>query len=130
MVRPAKPLLDSHAGFSSDSTACRSPSQALVSTGWTLGSWVPILSQALGGIVVGHITKRLGGISKGFAVVCGLIVTGALQMIADGKPLSAELAAALVLVACRYVQLACVRRAPLMLTRHNERGATAVSGCI
>ena len=102
-------------------TARGSTSQALVSTGWTLGSWVPILSQALGGIVVGLITKRLGGISKGFAVVCGLIVTGALQMVADGKPLSAELVAALVLVACRFVRAACSLRTRQALTPNNLR---------
>lgn len=77
-------------------------SQVLMSSGWTASSWVPVLVQALGGILVGHITKRLGGIRKGFAVVCGLIITGLLQTIDSGRPLSAELVIALLLVVSRY----------------------------
>ena len=59
--------------------------------GWTQLSFLPVLSQALGGIAVGLITKRMGGISKGFAVVGGLTVTGLLQSLQEGRVLSAEL---------------------------------------
>jgi len=61
----------------------------------------------LGGIVVGLITKRMGGISKGFAVVGGLTVTGAMQSIQAGKAMSAELWAAWAMVVCR-----CMRTLP------------------
>ena len=94
-----------HPGSSSLQIAVLYPSdlsQVLMSSGWTASSWVPVLVQALGGILVGHITKRLGGIRKGFAVVCGLIITGLLQTIDSGRPLSAELAIALLLVVSRY----------------------------
>ena len=80
-----------------------SPSAALAfaSRGWTLGALVPILSQALGGIVVGQITKRLGGVSKGFAGVGGLTITGVVQSLEAGKMLANELCVALVLVVFR-----------------------------
>lgn len=57
-----------------------------------------MLSQALGGIIVGLVTKRLGGISKGFAVVGGLAITGVLQSVLERQVLSGELAVALALV--------------------------------
>ena len=66
--------------------------------GWTPLSFVPVLAQALGGICVGVITKRMGGISKGFAVVGGLTVTGLLQSLQEGRVLSAELWVAWALV--------------------------------
>jgi UDP-sugar transporter A1/2/3 len=37
--------------------------------GWTALTLVPVLSSALGGIFVGQITKRLGGVAKGFALL-------------------------------------------------------------
>jgi UDP-sugar transporter A1/2/3 len=74
---------------------------------------VPIATQALGGIIVGQVTARLGGISKGFAIVGGLVFTGVLQSALERRFLNAELYAALGLVMCRRV----VRRPP--------RGATA-----
>ena len=81
--------------------------QARACSGWTPVAFIPILTQALGGIVVGLITKRMGGISKGFAVVGGLTVTGAMQSIQAGKAMSAELWAAWAMVVCR-----CMRTLP------------------
>ena len=72
--------------------------QALLLRGWTPASFVPVLSQALGGIVVGLVTKRLGGISKGFAVVGGLAITGVLQSALERQVLNLELYVALLLV--------------------------------
>lgn len=59
---------------------------------------MPVLSQALGGIIVGLVTKRLGGISKGFAVVAGLAITGVLQSVLERQVLNLELYVALLLV--------------------------------
>jgi UDP-sugar transporter A1/2/3 len=73
-------------------------SQALLQRGWTAASFVPVLSQALGGIIVGLVTKRLGGISKGFAVVAGLAITGVLQSVLERQVLNLELYVALLLV--------------------------------
>jgi hypothetical protein len=50
--------------------------------------------------VVGLITKRLGGISKGFAVVGGLALTGAVQSWQQGRLLSADTCVAVALVMC------------------------------
>ena len=59
---------------------------------------MPVLSQALGGIIVGLVTKRLGGISKGFAIVGGLAITGVLQSVLERQVLQLELYVALLLV--------------------------------
>ena len=59
---------------------------------------MPVLSQALGGIIVGLVTKRLGGISKGFAIVGGLSITGVLQSVLERQVLQLELYVALLLV--------------------------------
>jgi len=52
---------------------------------WTSWAWIPALSGAIGGLLVGEITKRLGSIAKGFAVVCGLVLTGLVQSAMDGR---------------------------------------------
>ena len=70
----------------------------LLRRGWTPASFLPVLSQALGGIIVGLVTKRLGGISKGFAVVGGLAITGVLQSLLERQVLNLELYVALLLV--------------------------------
>ena len=33
--------------------------------GWTLTSWIPVVSNAVGGILVGLVTKYSGGVRKG-----------------------------------------------------------------
>lgn len=71
--------------------------------GWTASTLVPVVSSALGGIFVGQITKRLGGVAKGFAIVGGLVLTGILQSIVTGEGLEAKHAVALLLVvSCTY----------------------------
>jgi UDP-sugar transporter A1/2/3 len=39
--------------------------------GWTPWTLAPVTSSALGGIFVGQVTKHLGGVAKGFAIVGG-----------------------------------------------------------
>jgi UDP-sugar transporter A1/2/3 len=39
--------------------------------GWTWLSCVPVVSQALGGLIVGLVTKHAGGVLKGFALIAG-----------------------------------------------------------
>jgi UDP-sugar transporter A1/2/3 len=51
---------------------------------WTAGpgsilGLVPNLSHALGGILVGQVTKRSGSVKKGFAIIAGLLLTAALN---------------------------------------------------
>ena len=70
---------------------------------WTASTLVPVVSSALGGIFVGQITKRLGGVAKGFAIVGGLVLTGILQSLVTGEGLEAKHAVALLLVvSCTY----------------------------
>ena len=81
------------------------PALVLTARGWSALAAVPVASQAVGGLLVGQVTKRMGGVAKGFAIVGGLVLTGALQSLADGRLLSPELYLALVLVVARCVAL-------------------------
>ncbi|XP_057970546.1 UDP-N-acetylglucosamine transporter ROCK1 [Malania oleifera] len=54
--------------------------------GWTPLTLIPIISNALGGILVGLVTTYAGGVRKGFVIVSALLVTALLQFIFDGKP--------------------------------------------
>ncbi|CEF97991.1 Nucleotide-sugar transporter [Ostreococcus tauri] len=68
--------------------------------GWTRGAMIPAFSGAIGGVLVGEITKRMGSIAKGFAVTCGLVLTGFLQSFMDGRqPPTTNVACLLVIVA-------------------------------
>jgi len=49
--------------------------RSLSFSGWSLLTILPVLTQALGGLLIGQLTKRAGGIRKGFAVCAGVIIT-------------------------------------------------------
>jgi UDP-sugar transporter A1/2/3 len=66
--------------------------------GWTLFTLIPVLTQGLGGIIVGLITKTSGGVKKGFAVICGLLLTCAWKCLVDGQPLSLPVCVAVPMV--------------------------------
>ncbi|KAJ4752869.1 Nucleotide-sugar transporter family protein [Rhynchospora pubera] len=66
--------------------------------GWTLWTLVPVISNALGGILVGLVTAYAGGVRKGFVIVSALLVTALFQFIFDGKPPSIYCLVALPLV--------------------------------
>ncbi|TVU29571.1 hypothetical protein EJB05_21145 [Eragrostis curvula] len=63
---------------------------------WTLWTLVPVLMNAVGGILVGLVTTYAGG---GFVIVSALLVTALLQFVFDGKPPSHYCLMALPLVA-------------------------------
>jgi len=65
---------------------------------WTPHTLIPVLTQGLGGIVVGLITKVAGGVKKGFAVICGLIFTCMWKWFVYGQPLSLQVCMAVPLV--------------------------------
>merc|ERR1719155_112194 len=65
---------------------------------WMLHTLIPVLTQGLGGIVVGLITKVAGGVKKGFAVICGLIFTCMWKCFVYGEPLSLQVCLAVPLV--------------------------------
>ena len=54
---------------------------------WTWWTLIPVLSSAVGGIIVGLVTKYAGGVTKGFALIAGIIVTGVVEFVVDGTPL-------------------------------------------
>ncbi|XP_010268000.1 PREDICTED: CMP-sialic acid transporter 5 [Nelumbo nucifera] len=66
--------------------------------GWTALTLIPIIFNAVGGILVGLVTARAGGVRKGFVIVSALLVTALLQFIFDGKPPSSYCLLALPLV--------------------------------
>jgi UDP-sugar transporter A1/2/3 len=47
--------------------------------GWTWKTWIPITTNALGGVLVGLVTKYSGSVRKGFALIFGLLLSGILQ---------------------------------------------------
>ncbi|XP_047327267.1 UDP-N-acetylglucosamine transporter ROCK1 [Impatiens glandulifera] len=66
--------------------------------GWTLLTMIPVLLNALGGILVGLVTSYAGGVRKGFVIVSALLVTATLQFMFDGKAPSVYCLLALPLV--------------------------------
>ncbi len=46
---------------------------------WTPQTFIPIMTNAAGGIVVGLVTKYAGSVRKGFALIFGLLLSGVLQ---------------------------------------------------
>ncbi|CAL0325124.1 unnamed protein product [Lupinus luteus] len=66
--------------------------------GWTPLTLIPVISNALGGILVGLVTSYAGGVRKGFVIVSALCVTALLQFVFEGKPPSIYCLAALPLV--------------------------------
>lgn len=47
--------------------------------GWTLRTFIPIVTNSAGGIVVGLVTKHAGSVRKGFALIFGIFLSGAIQ---------------------------------------------------
>jgi len=58
---------------------------------WTLGTLIPILTNAVGGLLVGMVTKYAGSVRKGFALVFGIFLSGMIQTMtsSDGDDVSA-----------------------------------------
>lgn len=74
---------------------------------WTFWTFLPSATQGLGGIVVGLITKVSGSVRKGFAVICGLILSSFLQWLIEVKPMPLTVVLAVPVVAfCIYLHAA------------------------
>ena len=54
-------------------------------TGWTAYTWLPILSNSAGGLLVGLVTKFSGVVPKGFALIAGMFLSGILQNAVAGE---------------------------------------------
>jgi len=48
--------------------------------GWTVLMITPIITNALGGILVGLVTKYAGAVKKGFSLIFGLLISGVIQL--------------------------------------------------
>jgi len=46
------------------------------SSSWTASTWIPVVTNALGGILVGLVTKYAGVVRKGFALMFGILISG------------------------------------------------------
>jgi len=46
---------------------------------WTVSMFIPIVTNAIGGIIVGIVIKLAGSVRKGFALIFGMLVTGVIQ---------------------------------------------------
>ena len=58
---------------------------------WTIYTCVPILTNSAGGILVGLVIKYAGTVRKGFALIFGILLSGAVQSLLDeNKSLSKE----------------------------------------
>lgn len=51
--------------------------------GWTLTTWIPILTNSVGGIIVGLVTKYAGSVRKGFALIFGIFLSGIVQAVLE-----------------------------------------------
>jgi UDP-sugar transporter A1/2/3 len=49
--------------------------------GWTPMTFIPIISNSVGGIIVGLVTKYAGSVRKGFALIFGILLSGVAQAI-------------------------------------------------
>jgi len=67
--------------------------------GWSAMSVVPVLTQAVGGILVGLVTKYSDSVKKGFALVSGIVLTTLAQGVLEDAPLTSWHLIAAVLVA-------------------------------
>lgn len=66
--------------------------------GWNFYTFVPVFTNAIGGILVGLVTTSAGGVRKGFVIVTALLVTALLQLVFEGKIPSTHTLSAMPLV--------------------------------
>lgn len=65
---------------------------------WNISTMYPIVLKALGGVLTALVHKHSGSVAKGFALICGLVLSGVIQTIIDNESLSKDQMAAIVLV--------------------------------
>lgn len=55
------------------------------SHGWTWKTWVPLIANSFGGILVGLVTKYHGAVIKSFTMIFGMVLSGVLQQVILSK---------------------------------------------
>mmetsp|Transcript_930 Transcript_930/g.2650 ORF Transcript_930/g.2650 Transcript_930/m.2650 type:complete len:339 (-) Transcript_930:526-1542(-) len=58
--------------------------------GWTQTTWIPIITNSMGGIIVGLVTKYAGSVRKGFALIFGMLLSGLVQAFLQDVGVSKE----------------------------------------
>jgi solute carrier family 35 (UDP-sugar transporter), member A1/2/3 len=59
--------------------------------GWTMYTFIPIMTNSAGGIIVGLVTKYAGSVRKGFALIFGIFLSGIIQaLMQSDKQISKE----------------------------------------
>jgi len=53
--------------------------------------WIPLCTNAVGGLFVGQVIKHAGGVRKSFSVMAGIIMTGAAEWFMFSTPLSVRM---------------------------------------
>lgn len=62
-----------------DSENCRVRKNCLLVEGWTYQTWIPVMTNAVGAILVGLVTKYSGAVTKGFAIIIGIMISAVLN---------------------------------------------------
>jgi len=57
---------------------------------WTPETFIPVLTNSIGGILVGLVTKHAGSVRKGFALIFGLLLSGIFQAMLGGSGIRAH----------------------------------------
>ena len=50
---------------------------------WTPHTWIPVFTNATGGVLVGLVTKYAGSVRKGFALIFGMLLSGVMQALVE-----------------------------------------------
>jgi UDP-sugar transporter A1/2/3 len=51
---------------------------------WTPETFIPVITNSIGGVLVGLVTKHAGSVRKGFALIFGLLLSGIFQANGNG----------------------------------------------
>ena len=57
---------------------------------WTPKTIIPVITNALGGMIVGLVTKYAGSVKKGFALIFGILISGIIQAMTGGNGVQIE----------------------------------------
>jgi len=86
--------------------------------GWTIMTFIPVFSNALGGVFVGLVVKYAGGVRKGFGTVAGMFLTAVLSFFIEYTPFSVTTWVALpLLIASVYIHTSYPYRPPTDLKK-------------
>jgi len=65
---------------------------------WSFSTFYPIVLKALGGVLTVMVHKYAGSVAKGFALICGLVLSGIIQAVVDKKNITLEQKIGIILV--------------------------------